>query len=110
MPTFAYVAEAYDATIALALAAQAAGDVDGATMRDRLRAIGSAPGEVVIAGPEGIASALRILSEGGEIDYEGASATMDWDDNGDLRRGHIGVWRFMEDEKIEELETVSFEY
>ena len=110
LPTFAYVAEAYDATIALALAAQAAGDVDGAAMRDRLRAIGSAPGEAVIAGPEGIASALRILSEGGEIDYEGASATMDWDDNGDLRRGHIGVWRFTEDESIEELETVPFEY
>ena len=79
-------------------------------MRDRLRAIGSAPGEVVIAGPEGIASALRILSEDGEIDYEGASATMDWDDNGDLRRGHIGIWRFTEDETIEELETVPFEY
>ena len=110
LPTFAYVAEAYDATIALALAAQAAGDVDGAAMRDRLRAIGSAPGEVVIAGPEGIASALRILLEDGEIDYEGASATMDWDDKGDLRRGHIGVWRFTEDESIEELETVPFEY
>ena len=110
LPTFAYVAEAYDAAIALALAAQAAGDVNGTAMRDRLRAIGSAPGEVVIAGPEGIASALRILSEDGEIDYEGASATMDWDDNGDLRRGHIGIWRFTEDETIEELETVPFEY
>ncbi len=110
LPIFAYVAETYDAAIALALAAQAAGDVDGGAIRDRLRAIGSAPGEVVLAGPEGIAAALRILSEAGEVDYEGASATMDWDVNGDLRRGHIGIWRFTEDERIEELETVPFEY
>ena len=110
LPTFAYAVETYDATIALALAAQAAGDVDGSAIRDRLRAIGSAPGEVVLAGSEGIASALRILSEAGEIDYEGASATLDWDDNGDLRRGHIGIWCFKEDETIEELETVPFEY
>lgn len=110
LPTFAYAVETYDATIALALAAQAAQDIDGSAIRDRLRAIGSAPGDVVLAGPEGVASALRILSEAGEIDYEGASATMDWDDNGDLRRGHIGIWRFREDETIEELETVPFEY
>ena len=110
LPTFSYVVETYDATIALALAAQAAQDVDGSAIRDRLRAIGSAPGEVMHAGPEGIASALRILSEAGEIDYEGASATLDWDENGDLRRGHIGVWRFRADGTIEELETVPFEH
>ena len=110
LPTFSYVVETYDATIALTLAAQAAQDVDGSAIRDRLRAIGSAPGEVVHAGPEGIASALRILSEGGEIDYEGASATLDWDDNGDLRRGHIGIWRFKAGGTIEELETVPFEH
>ena len=110
LPVFTYVPETYDAAIALALAAQAAGDVDGRAIRDRLRAIGSAPGEVVLAGPEGVATALRILSEAGEIDYEGASASMDWDANGDLRRGHIGFWRFTEDETIEELESVPFEY
>lgn len=40
------VKEAYDATIALALAAQAAGRLDGAAVRDRLRAVGGAPGTV----------------------------------------------------------------
>ena len=49
----------------------------------------------MIAGPRGIADALRILAEGGEVDYEGASGSMDWDENGDLRRGHIGIWRFV---------------
>ena len=34
---------------------------------------------------------------------------MDWDGNGDLRRGHIGIWRLTEDERIEEVEAVPFE-
>ncbi len=108
LPVLAYVKEAYDATIALALAAQAAGRVDGAAIRDRLRAVGSSPGIVVNAGPSGVADALRILADGGEVDYEGASGSMDWDGNGDLRRGHIGIWRFTEDERIEEVRAVAF--
>ena len=110
LPVLAYVKEAYDATIALALAAQAAGRLDGDAIRDRLRAVGSSPGAVVSAGPSGVADALRILAAGGEIDYEGASGSMEWDGNGDLRRGHIGVWRFTEDERIEEVRAVAFEY
>ena len=108
LPVLAYIKEAYDATIALALAAQAAGRLDGAAIRDRLRAVGSSPGTVVNAGPSGVADALRILADGGEIDYEGASGSIDWDGNGDLRRGHIGVWRFTEDERIEEVRAVAF--
>ena len=109
LPTFAYVRETYDAAIALALAAQAADSVDGTAIRDRLRAVGGAPGEVVTAGPDGVAAALRILAEGGEVDYEGVAATLEWDANGDLREGHIGIWRFTEDGRIEELEVVPFE-
>ena len=110
LPTFTYVKETYDATVALALAAQAAGSVDGTAIRDRLRAVGGAPGEVVTAGADGVSAALRILAEGGEIDYEGASATLEWDENGDLRQGHIGIWRFTKDGRIEELESIPFEY
>ena len=109
LPVLAYVREAYDATVALALAAQAAGSVDGAAIRDRLRAVGAAPGTTVTAGPRGVAEALRILAEGGEIDYEGAAVTMDWDENGDLRRGHVGIWRFTADERIEEVGAVPYE-
>ena len=109
-PEYAYVREIYDATVALALAAQAAGSVEGATIRDQLRAVGSGPGEVVTAGAEGVAAALRILSEGGAVDYEGAAVTMDWDANGDLKRGHIGIWRFTEDGRIEGIESVHFQY
>ena len=110
LPKFAYVKETYDATIALALAAKAAGSVDGAAIRDQLRSIGSGPGTPVIAGPEGVAEALRILDEEGTVDYDGAAVTLDWDEQGDLTRGHIGIWRFIGDGTIEEVETVHVEY
>ena len=109
LPVLAFVKQTYDATIALALAAEAAGRPDGAGIRDRLRQIGSPPGTVVNAGPQGVAAALRILADGGEIDYEGVSGSMDWDANGDLRSGHIGIWRFTADERIEEVGSVAFE-
>ena len=110
LPVLPYVKETYDATIAIALAAQAAGSVDGPGIRDQLRAIGGPPGPTVLATPAGVANALRLLAEGRDVDYEGAASSLDWDDDGDLRRGYIGVWRFTRDERIEDLEAVLFEY
>ena len=46
--------------------------------------------------------------QAGEIDYEGAPASIDWGDNCDLRRGQVGIWRFTADERIEETGTVAF--
>ncbi len=109
LPAATYVREAYDATVALALAAQAAGSIDGAAIRDRLREIGAPPGAAAIAGAKGIAGALRVLRQGGDIDYEGAASDMDWDENGDLRRGRLGIWRFTADGRIEEVETVVYD-
>ena len=108
LPGFAYVRETYDAAVAVALAAQAAGSTDGTAIRDQLRSVGSAPGEKTMAGTEGVASALRILADGKDVDYEGAAVTLDWDENGDITRGHIGVWRFTKEGGIEELESVPF--
>ena len=109
LPVLAYVKETYDAVIALALAAQAAGSVDGAAIRDHLREIAGPPGRTVPGTPTGVADGLSLLAQGQEIDFDGASGTLDWDDNGDLRRGYIGTWRFTSDERIEELDAVFYE-
>ena len=109
LPESAYVKAAYDATIALALAAQSAGGADGAAIRDHLRTIGSSPGERAIAGADGAASALSALRDGEAIDYDGASTTLDWDANGDLTRGQVGVWRYSKSTGIESLEIVAYE-
>ena len=110
VPQSTYVKETYDATIALALAAQAAGSLNGDAIRDQLRAIGSPPGEMVIGTPQGVADGLRLLTDGRQIDYEGVANSLDWDENGDLLRGYIGIWKYTRDERIEELETILFQY
>ena len=109
LPVLAYVKETYDATVALALAAQAAGSVEGAAIRDHLRVVAGPPGRTVLGTPTGVAQGLSLLAEGQEIDLDGAANTLDWNDNGDLHRGHIGTWRFTSDERIEELEAVAYE-
>ncbi len=35
------------------------------------------------------------------VNYEGASTTLDWDEYGDLLRGHAGVRRFTEEGNTE---------
>ncbi len=109
LPVLAYVKETYDATVALALAAQAAGSLEGAAIRDHLRGIGGPPGRTVVGTPAGVADGLSLLAEGQEIDFDGAASTLDWDENGDLHRGYIGVWRFTSDGRIEDLDTVFYE-
>lgn len=104
-----YVKEAYDATIAIALAAEAAGEAEGTAIRDALRGIGAAPGEHVRPGVEGIARALSVIRDGDEVDYAGASVSMDWDEYGDLRRGYIGIWRFTADGTIEDVDVIAYE-
>ena len=81
---------------------------NGAAIRDRLRAGGSGPGTVVIAGPQDVADRRHSLVQDGKIDCEGAAASPSGilgspSENGDLRRGHIGSWRFTDDERIEDI-------
>ena len=109
LPVLAYVKETYDATVAIAFAAQAAGGVAGAIIREHLRSIARPPGEIVAATPTGVAAGLSLLDEGRQINFEGAASTLDWDGEGDLGRGHIGIWRFTLDEQIEDVGTIYYD-
>ena len=65
-------------------------------------------GPVVGAGREGVATALRILVRGGEIDYRGASGSVGWDGDADLSRGYIGIRRLARDERMEDAGAMPF--
>lgn len=107
-PSRPYVKEAYDATIALALAAEAAGSADGAAIRDQLRRIGQAPGLTVIPSPASLSAGLEALRRGRDVDYQGAAGTLDWDEHGDSTRGYIGIWEFAEDGSIRDIDVFEF--
>lgn len=94
LPTVPFVREAYDATIALALAAQLAGSVDGTAIRDALPKVAAPGGTTYIPGAEGVKSALDAIKDGKAVNYEGAATTLDWNANGDVTTGYVGIWQY----------------
>ena len=90
--THPFMAEHYDATVLIALAAAKAGSTtDSIAIRDALRDVANAPGEVVGPGRDEIARALRLIADGKDIDYNGAGGNVDLDQNGDVF-GTIEIW------------------
>ncbi|MCH8007756.1 MAG: ABC transporter substrate-binding protein [Chloroflexi bacterium] len=89
-----FVREAYDAVVAIALGAAAAGtNTDSAAIRDNLRGPVNAPGAVYGPGEDGIAAALAAIAAEQDIDYQGASGPLDFDENGDNPFGAVEVWQ-----------------
>lgn len=67
-----YVAESYDAAALIMLAMQAAGSSDSAKLKEKIVDVANAPGEKIYPGE--LAKALKILADGGDVDYVGATA------------------------------------
>ncbi|MEP0940427.1 MAG: ABC transporter substrate-binding protein [Rhizobiaceae bacterium] len=67
-----FSAESYDAAALILLAMQAAGSSDSSALKDKVMDVANAPGEKIYPGD--LAKALKILADGGEVDYVGASA------------------------------------
>ncbi|MEM8575747.1 MAG: ABC transporter substrate-binding protein [Pseudomonadota bacterium] len=63
--------ESYDAAALVALAMQSAGSSNGAAIAEHISHVANAPGTPIGVGE--LATGLRILSEGGDIDYVGVS-------------------------------------
>lgn len=77
-----YTGQAYDAAFLVALAMQQKGSADRNGLSAALRAVSSPPGEIIYPGEW--AKAVEILSAGGEVNYEGATGSQDFNENGDV--------------------------
>jgi ABC-type branched-subunit amino acid transport system substrate-binding protein len=101
LPPLPYMDTFYDGIVIAALAAAAAQyadkPVNGVNVRDMLREVSNPPGEVVIAGVEGLKMALGMLKDGKAINYEGVAGSQDFDDNGDVVTP-IDIWQYVVDE------------
>ena len=97
-PSHPFMAEHYDATVLVALAAAKAGSTtDSTAIRDALRDVANAPGEVVGPGRDEIARALALIAEGKDINYNGAGGDIEFDENGDVF-GTIEIWTIKDGE------------
>ncbi|MEM9070403.1 MAG: ABC transporter substrate-binding protein [Myxococcota bacterium] len=88
----------FDAMASLLLAIEAAGSTDGTAIRDALFRVtnpdAAAPREDVV-GPGDLATALRSIRAGNEIDYEGASGPINIDSFGNTLSNYE-IWRYEE--------------
>ncbi|MET4058960.1 branched-chain amino acid transport system substrate-binding protein [Arthrobacter sp. UYP6] len=91
---WSYAGESYDAVTLLALAAEAAGSTDGKAMAAELQGV-SAEGEKCFD----YAGCVTILRGGGDIDYDGYSGPVTFDENGDPTEAYIGIYQYDADNK-----------
>ncbi|MEA5555175.1 ABC transporter substrate-binding protein [Nodularia spumigena] len=97
-----YAPQAWDAAALLVLSAQAARENTGVGISNKIREVSNEPGTEVTDVCEG----LKLLREGQDINYQGASGNVDVDANGDVV-GVYDVWSVAADGKIQVIDKVS---
>jgi ABC-type branched-subunit amino acid transport system substrate-binding protein len=101
-PPKPYIDTNYDATVLIALAMQKAGKTDGSSIKNAIRDVANPPGEKVSI--QDLKKAIDFLKQGKDIDYEGVSGSVNFDQNGDVTSGSYGIWKIengrIVDEKV----------
>lgn len=91
-PRQTYDAQNFDAVILLALAAAAGGSSDPADIAENLEGVSGPPGDKFTY--EQLSDAFQALADGEDIDYEGASGPIDFDENGDPASANYATWSY----------------
>jgi branched-chain amino acid transport system substrate-binding protein len=93
---YSYAAESYDAVVLIALAAEQGGASDGKTIRDNLESV-SKDGTKCTT----FAECKALIAEGTDIDYDGISGPIEFDQNGDPSIATMGVYLYTANDKSE---------
>lgn len=101
-PLGAYVPHSYDAAALVAIAAEAAQSGTGEAIKSKILGIANPPGLEVTD----VCEALKLVKEGKEINFQGASGNVDLDQYGDVK-GSYDVWTFTPEGKIEIIDRVA---
>ncbi|OUE10098.1 branched-chain amino acid ABC transporter substrate-binding protein [Clavibacter michiganensis] len=91
LTVFSYAAESYDGTTLLALAALQGGATDGATLKDNLQSVSEGGTKC-----ESFADCAKLIADGTDIDYDGISGPITWDENGDPTEAYVSVYKYEE--------------
>lgn len=98
----AYNSNTWDATALLVLAAEAAKSNTGPAIKAKIRDVANAPGQEVTD----VCQALALVREGKDINYQGASGTVELDAQGDVT-GNYDVWTIEKNGKLAIKDTIS---
>ncbi|HPT18760.1 MAG TPA: ABC transporter substrate-binding protein [Methanothrix sp.] len=90
-----YCSNSYDALAVVALAMEEAGEATGSAAAASIRKVANAPGVEV----SDLGEALKLIREGKDINYQGASGEISFDENGDVS-GSYTVWTVAENGTI----------
>jgi ABC-type branched-subunit amino acid transport system substrate-binding protein len=96
---FAYSPESYDATILVALAASAAGDDSGEAISSQMQAVSEGGTKC-----ESYQECLDLLKDDEDIDYDGVSGPVEFNDAGDPSEATIGIYQYGADNNYTFLE------
>ncbi|MFB6176395.1 MAG: ABC transporter substrate-binding protein [Halobaculum sp.] len=98
-------AQAYDAGAVLILASAAADELTGTAIRDNIRRVANPGGTEVTPSnlPQGVQSAMN----GEDINFQGASSPVNFDENGDMRTVTYGIFQ-VENRDFTEVDQVQF--
>jgi ABC-type branched-subunit amino acid transport system substrate-binding protein len=103
-PATPFMEQSWDAAAVLMLANAAAGENSGPAIRDEMLNVANGPGTEVTA--ENLPEGLEMAASGEEINYQGASGAITFDDAGDVAAATYELYRYMEGglETVEEIE------
>ncbi|MFW5973852.1 MAG: ABC transporter substrate-binding protein, partial [Natrialbaceae archaeon] len=104
-----FTSQSYDSAAALILANVAAGENSGTGVRDQLRRIANPDGTEY--GPGEFLDAVEAVADGENINYQGASSAVNFDENGDPASAAYSIWQFggQDADSVDVQETETFE-
>ena len=100
---FAYGAQSYDATMLIALAAEAAGCADGVAIATALPEVAGNGGETC----DNWADCKALLDAGTDIDFQGVTGPVDFNEYGDPKQGTIEVNEYTSNTEFDSLYKVT---
>ena len=92
---FSYAPESYDAVVLLALAALAAGSVDGVDIAGKLQEVSGGSGDGTKC--TSFAECAQLILNGDTVDYDGNSGPVTFDEVGDPTAATMGIFQYAAD-------------
>jgi len=102
---FLYAGQSYDSMMLIALAAQAAGCADGASIAEFLPQVAGNGGEQCSTWDDCVA----LLDAGSDIDFQGVTGPVDFNEYGDLAQGTISINEYTSNTEFDEIGKVTAE-